>query len=84
MKEILAGTPEIRSNLTGGVRNFELVCTSMCGVMRYNRFIVGQTTDIQVKQQIQNCVHSSSFCLWLTSIESCPGRLSGSKCEALS
>ena len=48
---------EIRTNLTGGVRYFELVCTSMCGVMRYKRFIVGQTTDIQIMQQIQNFLH---------------------------
>ena len=48
VKEMLAGTPEICSHLTGGVRYFQLVCTSMCGVMRYKRFIVGQNTDIQV------------------------------------
>ena len=71
VKEMLAGTPEISSNLTGGVRYFQLVCTSVCGVMRYKRFIVGQTTDMQ---QIQNCVLSFSFCSWLTSIESCPGK----------
>ena len=59
VKEMLAGTPKIRSNLTGGVRYFELVCTFMCGVMRYKRFIVRQATDIQVIQQIQHCVHSS-------------------------
>ena len=39
--EMLAGTPEIRS------RYFQLVCTAMCGAMRYKMFIVGQNTDIQ-------------------------------------
>ena len=70
VKHLLSGTPEVKLRKTF----VTLQCTSVHSIQQFKRFPLGLNTEVQVLKKIQNFVNSPGFSVWLTSVESCPGK----------
>ena len=70
VKHLLSGTPEVKLRKTF----VTLQCTSIHIIQQFKRFPLGLNTEVQVLKEIQNFVNSPGFSVWLTSVESCPGK----------